>query len=68
MKLSENQKKQIKELAQDLFLEIIKHQPYTELEGDLNNLGKYCVNVAITYVTNDWKRAVDKIINNNFYE
>ena len=62
MKLSENKKKQIKELAQDLFLEIIKHQPYTELEGDFNNLGIYCIKVAITYVTSDWERAVDKLI------
>ncbi len=63
MKLTENQKKQIKEIAQYLFLEIIKHQHYTELEGDLNNLGKYCVGVATTYVTTDWKHAVDKLIN-----
>lgn len=62
MKLSEQQKKQIKELAQDLFLEIIKHHTYNELKGDLNNLGKYCVNAAITYVTSDWERAVDKLI------
>lgn len=64
MKTTEQQKKRIKELAQELFLEIVKHQPYTELEGDLNNLGKYCVCVATTYVMNDWNYAINELLKN----
>lgn len=62
MKTTEQQKKQIKEIAQELFLEIVKHQHYTELEGDLNNLGKYCVGVATTYVTTDWDNAINELL------
>ncbi len=62
MNITIQQKKRIKEIAQELFLDIVKHQPYTELYGDLNNLGKYCVQVAITYVTTNWDNAVNKLI------
>ena len=64
MKITEQQKKLIKEIAQELFLDIVKHQPYTELQGDLNNLGKYCVGVASTYVMNDWDYAINKLLKN----
>lgn len=62
MKITEQQKKRIKEIAQELFLDIVKHQPYTELEGYLNNLGKYCVEVATTYVTTNWNYGVNKLL------
>ena len=62
MKTTKEQEKRIKELAQELFLEIVKHQPYTELEGDLNNLGKYCVGVATTYVTTNWDNAINNLL------
>lgn len=62
MNTTEQQKKRIKEIAQELFLEIVKHQPYIELDGDLNNLGKYCVGVAATYVMNDWNDVVNKVL------
>ena len=64
MKTTEQQKKRIKELAQELFLEIVKHQPYTDLVGDLNNLCKYCVGVATTYVTSDWNYAINELLKN----
>ena len=64
MKTTEQQKKLIKEIAQELFLDIVKHQPYTELQGDLNNLGKYCVGVAITYVMNDWNYTIKELLKN----
>ena len=64
MTVTEQQRKRIKGIAQELFLEIVKHQPYTELEGDLNHLGKYCANVATTYVMNDWDNAINKILKN----
>lgn len=62
MNVTEQQKKLIKEIAQELFLDIVKHQPYTELQGDLNNLCKYCVGVATTYVTSDWYYAINKLL------
>lgn len=64
MKVTEQQRKLIKNIAQELFLDIVKHQHYTELEGDLNHLGKYCICVATTYVTTDWDNAINKLTKN----
>ena len=64
MKITEQQKKRIKEIAQELFLDIAKHQPYIDLVGDLNNLGKYCVCLATTYVTTDWNYAINELLKN----
>ena len=64
MKTTEQQKKRIKDLAQELFLEIVKHQPYTDLVGDLNNLGKYCVGAATTYVMTDWNYVINELLKN----
>ena len=64
MNVTEQQKKLIKKIAQELFLDIVKHQPYTELQGDLNNLSRYCVGVAITYVMNNWDYAINDLLKN----
>lgn len=62
MTVTEQQRKRIKEISKEFFLDIIKHQDWTELEGNLNALGKFCVAAATTFVTTDWDNAVDELI------